>query len=40
MILSVNWLKKYVSIDTDIDTLATLIGERLVEIEEVIDIGA
>lgn len=40
MIISVNWLKKYVTIDTDIDTLATLIGERLVEIEEVIDIGA
>ena len=40
MIISVNWLKKYVDISVDIDTLAALIGERLVEIEEVIDIGA
>ena len=40
MIISVNWLKKYTDIDVSIDTLATLIGERLVEIETVIDLGA
>ncbi len=40
MIVSVNWLKKYVTIDRPIDELAELIGARLVEIEEVIDLGA
>lgn len=40
MIISVNWLKKFTSIDMPIDELATLIGARLVEIEEVIDLGA
>jgi phenylalanyl-tRNA synthetase beta chain len=40
MIISVNWLKKFTDIDIPIDELATLIGERLVEIEEVIDLGA
>ena len=40
MIISVNWLKKYTDIDVSIDELATLIGSRLVEIEEVIDLGA
>ncbi|MFZ3016728.1 MAG: phenylalanine--tRNA ligase subunit beta [Candidatus Microsaccharimonas sp.] len=40
MIISVNWLKKFVDIDVTIDELATLIGERLVEIESVEDIGA
>jgi phenylalanyl-tRNA synthetase beta chain len=40
MIISVNWLKKFTDIDMPIDQLATLIGERLVEIEEVIDLGA
>ena len=39
MIISVNWLKKFTDIDMPIDQLATLIGERLVEIEEVIDLG-
>jgi phenylalanyl-tRNA synthetase beta chain len=39
MIISVNWLKKYTDIDLPIDELATLIGSRLVEIEEVIDGG-
>jgi phenylalanyl-tRNA synthetase beta chain len=39
MIISVNWLKKFVDIDIPVDELATLIGERLVEIEEVIDLG-
>lgn len=40
MIISVNWLKKFTDIDVSIDTLAKLIGERLVEIEEVVDLGA
>ena len=39
MIISVNWLKKYTDIDVSINDLATLIGSRLVEIEEVIDLG-
>lgn len=40
MIISLNWLKKFVDIDMPVDELAILIGERLVEIEEVIDLGA
>jgi phenylalanyl-tRNA synthetase beta chain len=40
MIISVNWLKKFTDIDMPIGDLATLIGARLVEIEEVIDFGA
>lgn len=40
MIVSTNWLKKFTDIDMPIDELATLIGARLVEIEEVIDYGA
>lgn len=40
MIISVNWLKQFTDIDVSIDELATLIGARLVEIEEVIDLGA
>jgi len=39
MIISVNWLKKYTDIDLPIDELASLIGERLVEIESVIPLG-
>jgi len=39
MIISVNWLKKYTDIDVSIDELTKLIGSRLVEIEEVIDLG-
>ncbi|HEU5121777.1 MAG TPA: phenylalanine--tRNA ligase subunit beta, partial [Candidatus Saccharimonadales bacterium] len=39
MIISVNWLKEYTKIDMPIDELATLIGARLVEIEEVIDVS-
>lgn len=38
MIISVNWLKKFTEIDLPIEELATLIGARLVEIEEVIDL--
>jgi phenylalanyl-tRNA synthetase beta chain len=40
MIISVNWLKQFTDIDVSVDELATLIGARLVEIEEVIDLGA
>jgi len=39
MIISLNWLKKYVDIDMSIDDISTLIGERLVEIESVEYIG-
>ncbi len=39
MIISVNWLKKFTDIDIPVDELATLIGARLVEIEEVINVG-
>lgn len=39
MIISVNWLKKFTDIDLPIDELAELIGARLVEIEQVIDLG-
>ena len=39
MIISVNWLKKFIDIDMPIDELATLIGARLVEIEGVENIG-
>lgn len=40
MIISVNWLKKYTDITLPIDELTSLIGERLVEIEGVVDLGA
>lgn len=40
MIISVNWLKQLTDITLPIDELAILIGARLVEIEEVIDLGA
>ena len=39
MIISVNWLKKYTDIDVSIDELTALIGSRLVEVEDVIDLG-
>ena len=39
MIISVNWLKKYTTIDESIADLATLIGARLVEIEEVVPLA-
>jgi hypothetical protein len=35
MIISVNWLKKFTTINSSIDELATIIGARLVEIESV-----
>lgn len=40
MIISTNWLKKYTDVDGSIEELAELIGSRLVEIEEVIELGA
>lgn len=40
MIISLNWLKQLTDIDIPVDELATLIGARLVEIEEVIDLGS
>ena len=39
MIISVNWLKKFVDIDLPVDELTTLIGARLVEIESVEDVS-
>lgn len=38
MIISLNWLKKYTDIDLSPNELAELIGARLVEIEEVINL--
>jgi len=40
MIISLNWLKKFTDVDVTVDELTTLIGARLVEIEEVVDLGA
>lgn len=39
MIVSLNWLKKFVDIDIPVEELATLIGERLVEIEGIEDLS-
>lgn len=39
MIVSVNWLKKYVDIDMPIDELVTLIGAQLVEVESTEDLS-
>ncbi|MCL2173735.1 phenylalanine--tRNA ligase subunit beta [Candidatus Saccharibacteria bacterium] len=39
MIISLDWLKKYVDIDLPTNELVELIGSRLVEVEEVIDLG-
>ena len=39
MIVSVNWLKKFVDIDMPIDELVTLIGARLVEVEGTEDLS-
>lgn len=35
MVISVNWLKKYLDVDVDIEKLTDVIGSRLVEIEGV-----
>lgn len=37
MLISLNWIKKYVKIDVSNDELVKLIGARLVEVEEAID---
>lgn len=39
MIISLNWLKKYTDINLSVENLSQLIGARLVEIEEVINLG-
>ena len=39
MIVSLNWLKKFIKIDVSIDDLVELINTRLVEIESVTEIG-
>jgi phenylalanyl-tRNA synthetase beta chain len=39
MIISTNWIKKFTDIDVSIDELRELIGSRLVEIEETIDLA-
>ncbi|MEO5950039.1 MAG: phenylalanine--tRNA ligase subunit beta [Candidatus Saccharimonadales bacterium] len=38
MIISLNWLKKFTSVDIPVDQLANLIGARLVEIEETVSL--
>lgn len=40
MLISLNWLKKFTAVESPPAELAKLIGSRLVEIEEVIDLGA
>jgi len=40
MIVSLNWIKKYIDINLPIEKLVTLIGARLVEIESVTDLSA
>src|SRR5450830_1936931 len=39
MIISLNWLKKFTDIEMPVDELVKLIGARLVEIENVVDLG-
>ncbi len=39
MIISVNWLKKFTDVELSIDKLTTLVGARLVEIENVVDLS-
>jgi len=39
MIISVNWLKKFTDIAIPVDELAALIGSRLVEIENVVNLS-
>ncbi len=40
MIISLNWLKQFTKINGSVEDLVELIGARLVEVEEVIDLGA
>ncbi|HUC96417.1 MAG TPA: hypothetical protein VMR16_02000, partial [Candidatus Saccharimonadales bacterium] len=39
MIISLNWLKKFTDIDMPVGELVELIGSRLVEIDNVVDLG-
>lgn len=39
MIISLNWLKKFTNIDVSINELIELIGARLVEVENVVNLG-
>lgn len=39
MIISLNWIKKFVKVEMPVDELSSLIGSRLVEIEEIISLG-
>ncbi|MBL8159375.1 phenylalanine--tRNA ligase subunit beta [Candidatus Saccharibacteria bacterium] len=39
MIISLNWLKQFVAVDVPVDELVTLIGARLVEVEEVVSLA-
>ncbi len=39
MLVSLNWLKKFVDIDVSAQQLKVLIGSRLVEVENIVDIG-
>lgn len=39
MIISLNWLKKFTNIDVSVDELIELIGARLVEVENVVNLG-
>jgi phenylalanyl-tRNA synthetase beta chain len=40
MIVSLNWIKKFVEVDIPVDELVTLINSRLVEVESVTNLGA
>lgn len=40
MIVSLNWIKKFTDVSLSVEELTARIGERLVEIEEVIDLSA
>ncbi len=39
MIISLNWLKKFTDIEVPVDELVKLIGARLVEIENIVNLG-
>lgn len=39
MIISLNWLKKFTDINIPVDELVELIGARLVEVEDIINLG-
>ena len=39
MIISLNWIKKFIETDLDNQKLIDLISSRLVEVEEVVDLN-